>query len=166
MRRQHLDERVPRDRWLDVVKDHVAIQAQVMSAAELTLDARVEDLGRDDIRDALWTHRTLVKTWAMRGTLHLVAADELPDLVGALANRESWRSEAWLRYFGVSEAQMDAWVADLDSWDVCDAVCGNLFDRTTFALDKAVEWSTRDAKVLGHRVEIVTFRRFIVRLAR
>jgi len=44
----------------------------------------------------------------------------------------------------VSEAQMDAWVADLDSWDVCDAVCGNLFDRTTFALDKAVEWSTRE----------------------
>ena len=44
----------------------------------------------------------------------------------------------------VSEAQMDTWVADLDSWDVCDAVCGNLFDRTTFALDKAVEWSTRE----------------------
>jgi 3-methyladenine DNA glycosylase AlkD len=44
----------------------------------------------------------------------------------------------------VSEAQMDAWVADLDSWDVCDAVCGNLFDRTAFALDKAVEWSARE----------------------
>jgi 3-methyladenine DNA glycosylase AlkD len=29
----------------------------------------------------------------------------------------------------VSDAQMDAWVADLDSWDVCDGVCGNLFDR-------------------------------------
>jgi 3-methyladenine DNA glycosylase AlkD len=44
----------------------------------------------------------------------------------------------------VSEAQMDAWVADLDSWDVCDGVCGNLFDRTPFALDKAVEWSSRE----------------------
>jgi len=44
----------------------------------------------------------------------------------------------------VSQAQMDTWVADLDSWDVCDAVCGNLFDRTTFALDKAVEWSARE----------------------
>ena len=38
----------------------------------------------------------------------------------------------------VSEAQMEAWVAELDSWDVCDGVCGNLFDRTPFALDKAV----------------------------
>ena len=44
----------------------------------------------------------------------------------------------------VSEAQMDAWVADLDSWDVCDAVCGNLFDRIPFALDKAVEWTARE----------------------
>ena len=39
---------------------------------------------------------------------------------------------------------MEAWVADLDSWDVCDGVCGNLFDRTPFALDKAVEWSSRE----------------------
>lgn len=44
----------------------------------------------------------------------------------------------------VSQAQMEAWVADLDSWDVCDGVCGNLFDRTPFALDKAVEWSSRE----------------------
>jgi 3-methyladenine DNA glycosylase AlkD len=44
----------------------------------------------------------------------------------------------------VTEAQMDAWVRALDSWDVCDAVCGNLFDRTPFALDKAIEWSGRE----------------------
>ncbi|HEY8116868.1 MAG TPA: DNA alkylation repair protein [Actinomycetota bacterium] len=44
----------------------------------------------------------------------------------------------------VSEAQMDAWVSDLDSWDVCDAVCGNLFDRTPFAMNKAVEWTGRE----------------------
>jgi 3-methyladenine DNA glycosylase AlkD len=44
----------------------------------------------------------------------------------------------------VSEAQADAWVADLDSWDVCDGVCGNLLDRTPFALDKAVEWSSHE----------------------
>ncbi len=44
----------------------------------------------------------------------------------------------------VTQAQMDAWVADLDSWDVCDGVCGNLFGRTPFALAKAVEWSARE----------------------
>jgi 3-methyladenine DNA glycosylase AlkD len=44
----------------------------------------------------------------------------------------------------VTEAQMEAWVHDLDSWDVCDQVCGNLFDRTRFAFRKAVEWSGRE----------------------
>jgi len=44
----------------------------------------------------------------------------------------------------VTEAQMEAWVDDLDSWDVCDQVCANLFDRTRFAFPKAVEWSARE----------------------
>ena len=43
----------------------------------------------------------------------------------------------------VSEAQMERWVADFDSWDVCDACCGNLFDRTPYAFKKAGEWSRR-----------------------
>ncbi len=43
----------------------------------------------------------------------------------------------------VTEEQMDAWAADLDSWDLCDQVCGNLFDRTPFARAKAREWSRR-----------------------
>lgn len=41
----------------------------------------------------------------------------------------------------VTEAQMDAWAQDFDSWDVCDQVCANLFERTRFAFRKAVEWS-------------------------
>lgn len=106
MDRQHLEARAPRDGLLDVVRDHVAVQAQVMSAAMLALNARVDGLTRDDVRDALWTHRALVKTWAMRGTLHLVAADELPELVGALGTRINWLRPVWLRYFGVTEAEM------------------------------------------------------------
>jgi 3-methyladenine DNA glycosylase AlkD len=45
----------------------------------------------------------------------------------------------------VTVAQMETWVAAFDSWDVCDQVCGNLFDRTPFAYEKAVEWSEREA---------------------
>lgn len=44
----------------------------------------------------------------------------------------------------VTGSQMEAWVHDFDSWDLCDQVCGNLFDRTTSAFGKAVEWSARD----------------------
>ena len=36
-------------------------------------------------------------------------------------------------------AQMESWAADLDSWDICDQVCSNLFDKTRFAYQKAHE---------------------------
>ncbi len=41
----------------------------------------------------------------------------------------------------VTEKQLEGWVRDFDSWDVCDQCCMNLFDKTEFAYDKAVEWS-------------------------
>ncbi|HJS30159.1 MAG TPA: DNA alkylation repair protein [Anaerolineales bacterium] len=44
----------------------------------------------------------------------------------------------------VGEAQMEAWVLDFDSWDVCDQVVGGLFDKTDLAFHKAHEWSRRD----------------------
>jgi 3-methyladenine DNA glycosylase AlkD len=44
----------------------------------------------------------------------------------------------------VTEEQLELWVAGFDSWDVCDQVCSNLFDRTPWAYAKAVEWSARD----------------------
>lgn len=43
----------------------------------------------------------------------------------------------------VTEKQMESWVSDFDSWDVCDQVCLSLFDKTPFAYKKAVEWSKR-----------------------
>lgn len=38
----------------------------------------------------------------------------------------------------------ERWVGDLDSWDVCDQLCGNLLVRTPFAYAVATEWSRRD----------------------
>lgn len=43
----------------------------------------------------------------------------------------------------VTEKQMDSWIADFDSWDVCDQICMNLFDKTKFAYEKASEWTKR-----------------------
>ena len=43
----------------------------------------------------------------------------------------------------VTEKQMEGWVRDFDSWDVCDQVCMNLFEDTPFASKKAVAWSKR-----------------------
>jgi 3-methyladenine DNA glycosylase AlkD len=44
----------------------------------------------------------------------------------------------------VTPQQMDDWVAEFNSWDVCDQVCGNLFDRTGFALEKALEYTSSE----------------------
>ncbi|MCP4380235.1 MAG: DNA alkylation repair protein [Hyphomicrobiales bacterium] len=41
----------------------------------------------------------------------------------------------------VTEEQMDAWVADFDSWDLCDQACMKLFDRTPFVEDKIRIWA-------------------------
>ena len=43
-----------------------------------------------------------------------------------------------------TEEQLESWVKDFDSWDVCDQCCMNLFEKTGFAYRKAVEWSERD----------------------
>lgn len=43
----------------------------------------------------------------------------------------------------VTEKQLEAWVSDFNSWDLCDQCCGNLFDKTPFAYDKVVEWAAR-----------------------
>jgi 3-methyladenine DNA glycosylase AlkD len=43
----------------------------------------------------------------------------------------------------VTERQMERWVTEFDSWDVCDGCCGSLFNKTPFAHAKALEWSRR-----------------------
>jgi len=42
----------------------------------------------------------------------------------------------------ITEAQLEKWVKDFDSWDVCDQVCG-LFEETPYAFQKAIDWSSR-----------------------
>lgn len=44
----------------------------------------------------------------------------------------------------VNEAQMDAWVQDFNSWDVCDQVCMNLFEKSPLAWQKVHDWAQRD----------------------
>jgi hypothetical protein len=112
LKRQFLDRRVPRGAMLDVAANICGVHAQVMSSAELTLWARVEDLEPEAVRQALWEERSLIKTWAMRGTLHLLPAAELSLWVaaqGALKPRH--HSASWLRYFGLTRHEAEAMLA-------------------------------------------------------
>lgn len=46
----------------------------------------------------------------------------------------------------VSKSQMDAWVSSFNSWDICDTTCGDLLDKTPFAVEKAIEYSFSDGE--------------------
>ncbi len=44
----------------------------------------------------------------------------------------------------LTEEQMEDWVKDIDSWDVCDQVCMNLFEKNQLAWKKIIDWSERE----------------------
>lgn len=84
------------------------LHAQVASCTALIAGVRTgRPAGLDGL---LHTDRRLVRTWAMRGTLHLLPADELDLWVGALTDRESRRRfpPSWEREHGVGAAQLHA----------------------------------------------------------
>lgn len=109
---QHcLSPRLKRQDYIKAVERTGGIQAQVMSAAELAICTRVEGLTPGDVQAALWQDRTLVKTWAMRGTLHLLSAGDLPLYIAA---RSMHDDRNWLKYFtyyGITETQYEAFIA-------------------------------------------------------
>jgi hypothetical protein len=106
-----LAPRLKRQDYITAVTRTGGIQAQVMSAAELALWARVDGLTPQDVRSALWQERTLIKTWAMRATLHLIAASDFPLYVAArsLSAPRNW--ENYFAYYGLSPSQYAAYLA-------------------------------------------------------
>ena len=46
----------------------------------------------------------------------------------------------------VTKKQADQWIKDFDSWDVCDQVCMNLFDKTSFVFERAILWTKNTAE--------------------
>jgi hypothetical protein len=111
----------------EVARRLCGLHAQVMSSAELTAWARVEDLEREAVADALWgAQPTLVKTWAMRGTLHLLPRDELGLWLGGLSTLKHFLTPGWARGFGLQPGQIEP---------VIDAVGRVLGDGRT--LDRA-----------------------------
>jgi hypothetical protein len=106
--RHHLDGRAPARQLLAAVKEIGGVQAQVLSAAGLAIWNRVDGVERATVDAALWKKKTLVKIWAMRGTLHLLPADEMPMWCAANSTRQLYWHPAWLKYHGVGAAELQA----------------------------------------------------------
>lgn len=101
---QHgLAPRLKHEAIVELTSRLYGIHAQVMSAAELVLAARADGLTSQAVQSALWQDRALVKTWAMRGTLHLLAAGGLP--LHAAARTIDPRGWIDFESHGISEQQ-------------------------------------------------------------
>lgn len=48
----------------------------------------------------------------------------------------------------VTERQMDRWIRESESSELCDVCCGNLFDKTPWAYQKAVEWTGKSEELI------------------
>jgi Winged helix DNA-binding domain len=83
--RHGLSAPAPDARHADVVAAMCGTHAQVLSAAELSVGLRIAGGTRTDVRHALWTERSLVKTFGPRGTVHLLPARDLPMWAAALS---------------------------------------------------------------------------------
>ena len=112
LERHHLSRRAPGKDLARVVGEIGGAQAQLMSAAELQIAVRV-DCNVEDVRQALWTDRTLVKTWLMRGTLHLARADDLPLYTSAMGKRWIRVRPSWLNFWQVTEPELWKLVDDI-----------------------------------------------------
>jgi hypothetical protein len=75
----------PADAIPDAVSAMCGAHAQIMSAAELSIGVRVSGVTGTDVRHALWSDKSLVKTYGPRGTVHLLPARDLPMWTGALS---------------------------------------------------------------------------------
>jgi hypothetical protein len=81
-------------------------QSQLLSAAQISLWARVRGLEIEDVDRALWKERTLAKAWCMRRTLYLLPSRDLATFVRGSSGRAE-KEVRWVLNKGVSERTLD-----------------------------------------------------------
>jgi hypothetical protein len=108
LRRHHLDTPAPAGALLDVAAELCGIHAQLASSAELALWLRVEGVRPGDVDRLLWNAPALVRTWALRGTLHLLPAREYALWLAALGGYRHFLKPGWLRAFAITAGELEA----------------------------------------------------------
>jgi hypothetical protein len=86
IRAQHLHQKAPVEDLTEIVRSLCGVNAQSWPAMFLSLRARIKGLEPRDVRKAIEKH-ILVRTWAMRGTIHLIGSNDLSGIVSLLGPR-------------------------------------------------------------------------------
>lgn len=92
---------------VDVARRLAGVQAQVASAAELAVALRLREPRPGTVEPALLGDRSLVKTWAMRGTLHLLPGDEAGAYLAVCGAHRRWEQASWQKAFGATPADLE-----------------------------------------------------------
>ncbi|MGS2811110.1 winged helix DNA-binding domain-containing protein [Nocardia sp. MW-W600-9] len=108
LRRQFLAE--PTTGGVEAIAGRLAgVQAQVASAAETAVAVRSRDVAPDVVAGAL-AAGTLIKTWAMRGTLHAMVPDQAAAALSLIGSARTWEKPSWQKTFGATPDQVAALV--------------------------------------------------------
>jgi hypothetical protein len=108
LRRQFVDPRGDADA-VGVAGRLCGVQAQMASAAELAVRLRQSAPGDGAIERGL-ADGALIKTWAMRGTLHVLRPSQAAACLALIASARTWEKGAWQRVTGTTPAQIQALV--------------------------------------------------------
>jgi winged helix DNA-binding protein len=137
MRRQFLDPRGA-DGVLEIARALCGVQAQVASAAELAVALRRRTPQSGGVSDAL-SARRLIRTWAMRGTLHVLAPDQAGAFLALVGALRSWERGAWQRTFGITATEIQALAAT-----VTEVLNGRVLERDELIEEIATRTGNRD----------------------
>ncbi|MGH2797537.1 MAG: DNA glycosylase AlkZ-like family protein [Thermoleophilaceae bacterium] len=124
---RHLLDPVGRVPVAAVVRRLGGVQAQVASSAELAVRVRRETSRPGEVGRALSDGR-LIKTWAMRGALHLLTPEEGGAFLSLMAAGRSWERPSWQRYFGMTTKH----------WDVLRRTVREALDGTVLTREELV----------------------------
>ncbi|MFB9907006.1 winged helix DNA-binding domain-containing protein [Allokutzneria oryzae] len=105
MKRHHITEPAHASA-VELARRLAGVQAQVSSSAVQAIAFRQAKPDSDEVDRALRDERTLVRSWSVRGTLHLHAADDAPLFAAAMAAVRSWEKPSVLRGHGVTLAEI------------------------------------------------------------
>lgn len=99
---------------VDAVRQVLALQAQDVRANRLAVRVRTSGLTADDV-DQACRDRSVVRTWAMRGTLHMLAADDFGWVNGLLGPHFARKGAPRRRHLGLDDALLDRATAALET---------------------------------------------------
>ena len=149
LERQHLTKRLPRASSTSVPGDIGGAQAQLLSAAQMSIWARVRGVKLSDLDAAIWEAKSLTKAWAMRRTMFLIPSKDLAMFVRGSALRAE-REVRWVLGRGVPapklEKLVEAVLAALDEPVTTSALAAKLSNATGFKIKQkvgGVGWGNR-----------------------